>query len=92
MYRPEIPGTNIEATRAETKKKTKEKVKEKTKEKTSDKIIALMEGNPSITYEDLMKSLSMSKGGIEYAVRALKKSGRIERIGSDKGGTWKVIQ
>ncbi len=60
------------------------------KEKTKEKIMLLMESNPSITYDDLMKELDLSKSGIEYAVRVLKKSGLIERIGPDKGGTWKV--
>lgn len=52
--------------------------------------MTLMENNPSITYEELMNELSMSKGGVEYAVRSLRQSGLIERVGPDKGGKWKV--
>ena len=73
-----------------TKEKTREKTREKTKEKTKEKIMGLMKLNPSITYGELMTELSMSKGGIEYAVRKLREAGLIERIGADKGGVWKV--
>lgn len=52
--------------------------------------MALMELKPTITYEELMVELSLSKGGVEYAVRSLREAGLIERTGPRNGGKWKV--
>ncbi len=49
-----------------------------------------MEINPKITYKEIMEKLDLSKGGVEYAVRKLRETGRVERLGADKGGSWKV--
>ena len=105
MYRPQMPGAekDTEANGTEeaiieiggevdSKENTGGEMdfKEKTGEKTGEKILLLMGKNPSITYEELAKELSMSKSGIGYAVRKLRNEGLVERVGSDKGGTWKV--
>lgn len=50
----------------------------------------LMENNPKITYKEIMERLGLSKSGVEYAVCKLRESGRVERVGADKGGSWKV--
>ena len=34
--------------------------------------------------------IGISKKGIEWQIRRLKSAGRIERIGPDKGGRWRV--
>ena len=81
---------SADKTKEKTKEKTKGKTKEKTKRDSKEEIMTLMENNPSITYEELMSELSMSKGAVEYAVRSLRQSGLIERVGPDKGGKWKV--
>ena len=63
---------------------------EKSREKSREKILALMKGNGQITTEEMAISLNLSIKGIEKNIRSLKKSGLIERIGTDKGGYWKV--
>ena len=46
--------------------------------------------NPKITLSDLSKLTGLSRQGIDWNIRQLKSAGRIERIGPDKGGHWKV--
>ena len=76
----------------ETREKNKGEKQRRNKEKTKEKIIQLMKDNPEITYRELMEKLGLSKSGVEYAVRKLRESGRIERLGADKGGKWKVYK
>ena len=73
--------------------KDKEKVEEsspKTREKTREKIIRIISENPSITTDILAKELGITQKGIEWQITKLKKDGFIERVGSAKGGHWKV--
>lgn len=60
------------------------------KEKTRDKVLNLIKENPSITQQEIMDKLSLSRSAIEYQIRQLKASELIERIGGDNGGYWKV--
>lgn len=91
----EVQGENTKE-KTPRRKRQGENTKEKTLkkknqgEKTREKIIELMKENDSITYQEIMENLSMSKGGVEYAVRKLRESGRVERLGADRGGRWKV--
>ena len=70
--------------------KNQGETKEKNQGETKEKIIKLMKENPRITYKEIMEELSLSKSGVEYAVRKLREKGRVERVGADKGGSWKV--
>jgi ATP-dependent DNA helicase RecG len=78
-------------------KKTREKTVEKTKEtrekteKTREKIINAIKESPEISTTELSKQLNLTRRGIEWQINNLKESGRIIRIGPDKGGYWEVI-
>jgi ATP-dependent DNA helicase RecG len=63
---------------------------EKTSEKTSENIIKAMIENKKITISDLALMLNKSTRAIEMAITKLKSEMKIERIGSDKSGYWKV--
>lgn len=80
MYRIEIP---YQATMSKTASKSKEKSKEK--------ILRLMLGMPSISTVELAEKSGLSVSGVEKIIRHLKEIGKIERIGSDKGGHWEVL-
>lgn len=56
------------------------------------KIIEIMQSEPKVTIPLLMEKLGMSESGIRKNITKLKKLGKVERIGSDKNGTWKVIE
>jgi ATP-dependent DNA helicase RecG len=47
--------------------------------------------NENITREELAIKTGLSIRGVEYQLDKLKKQHRIGRVGSDKGGYWKII-
>jgi len=70
--------------------KTPEKTLEKTPEKTPDQIIALLREDGSLSIAKLAKQIGKSTSAIERALRKLRETGDIERVGPDKGGYWVV--
>ena len=58
--------------------------------KSDQKIYELMKQDSTITIKELALRLDMSESGIKKMISKLKKEGKIERIGSAKGGKWKV--
>ena len=76
-------------------KKDTEKSSEKNQkgsEKSSEKIMQLIKANAQITIKELAEQLKISTRAIEKNISKLKTVNRIERIGSDKGGHWKIIE
>jgi fido (protein-threonine AMPylation protein) len=76
-------------------KKDSEKSSEKNKkgsEKSSEKIMRLIKANTQITIKELAEQIKLSTRAIEKNISKLKTENRIERIGSDKGGHWKIIE
>ena len=70
--------------------KAGEKSKEKSREKSREKILGLIAWNPTLTVREMVKTLAMSRAGIEKVLRRLKDEGHLRRIGPDKGGHWEV--
>jgi ATP-dependent DNA helicase RecG len=62
----------------------------KTPEKTPDQIIALLRDDGSLSIAKLAKQIGKSTSAIERAIRKLRETGDIERVGPDKGGYWVV--
>ena len=60
-------------------------------EKTEAQILNLLLRDPKITTKKLADALDLSTRAIEKQLSKLKDQGVLERIGSDKGGEWKVI-
>ncbi len=65
---------------------------QKTVEKTVEKILGAIKENPRITAKELENVTGLGRRGVEWNLGKLKKSGRIKRIGGDKGGYWKVVK
>lgn len=59
-------------------------------EKSSEKILHLLRQNPMLTIAELSEKLSMTTRGVEKNLKKLQSSGRLTRVGPDKGGWWKV--
>ncbi len=82
----------------ESSEKTVEKAQkgsEKTQkgsEKSSEKILRLIQQNSQVTIKELAEQIGISTRAIEKNIAKLKSENRIERIGGDKGGHWKVIE
>ena len=72
--------------------KTPEKTSEKTSEKTPAGIHRLLRINPHMTIADLSAALGKTTRTIERTLAAMQEQGKIQRIGGDKGGSWKVLK
>ena len=55
-------------------------------------IIQKMANNPLITVSELSSTVGISPGKIKVNISKLKAKGLIERVGSEKGGHWKVTK
>ncbi len=73
------------------KSQTVEETVEKSTKSSREKIIELMSENPDITISEISNSIGISIKGVEKQISILRKSGIIERVGSDKTGRWKII-
>jgi len=70
--------------------KTSEKTLVKASEKTSEKILIEICGNRNVTIAELSRIVGVTTRSVERNLKKLQESGRLERIGPDKGGHWVV--
>ncbi len=59
--------------------------------KTPAAILELLKEEPDLSIPELAIRLHKSESAIERAIRRLRESGRLERMGPAKGGSWKVL-
>ena len=70
---------------------SKDRIIENVTEKTRENIIInLIKATPKISFDKLAKMLSVTRMTVIRDVDKLKSRGIIERIGSAKGGYWKI--
>ena len=55
-----------------------------------DKIIIAISNNSEITISLLAKMLNISDRAVSKHLKALQESGKIRRVGPDKGGHWEI--
>lgn len=72
---------------AETRAMSEGKVEEKSREK----ILKMMQLKPTVTVQEMMDFLGLSRAGAEKIVKKLQQERRVMRVGADKGGHWEVI-
>ena len=60
--------------------------------KTPEQILALLSVHPQWALSDVAQSLGKSISAIERAAAKLKLQGRLQRVGTRKGGSWLVIK
>lgn len=69
--------------------------KEKTTQKTTPKqnyILTYLSKNPKASREKIAKNVrDITESGIKYSLKVLQNKGLLKRIGSAKGGYWKVL-
>ncbi len=70
---------------------TTEKTREKTTQKTTQKIIDLVKINPEISTDEIAEACGITRDGVNYQIRQMKKKNLIRRIGPDKGGHWEIL-
>ena len=56
------------------------------------KIVELIRNNPKITRKELSETLQINPSAIQKNIEKLKEKGIIARVGSDKTGSWEVIE
>lgn len=56
-----------------------------------DRILAVLRRNPSTSRRKLAAALDTTQSTVRYHLDKLRAAGRIERVGPDKGGHWKVL-
>ena len=66
------------------------KVTGKVTGKMTGKVLELLAADPHLTIPELAVTLGKSESTIERAIRELRKLGRLQRVGSRKGGYWEV--
>lgn len=77
---------------AETREKSLGKGEEESREKSREKILKMIRQKPTVTTQEMMDSLGLSRAGVEKIVKKLKQERRISRVGPDKGGHWEVVK
>ena len=55
-------------------------------------ILALIEQNPSITYEEMAEKTGKSRRTVSRIITELKDNNTIVRKGSDKSGYWEIVK
>lgn len=56
------------------------------------RILEFIGSNPLVTYDELAQLTGKGRSSIMRIITGLKAAGRLERIGSKKGGHWKIIE
>lgn len=59
--------------------------------KTRDRVIELLRRNPKLSATALAAEIGISAKGVQRHLANLKAEGVVRRIGSDKGGEWRII-
>jgi len=81
-----------ENTRPDRSVESSEKGSEKSSEKTEVRIMERLRNAPGMTISDLAEELELSTRAIEKQLQRLQNSGRLRRMGPDKGGHWEVLK
>lgn len=58
----------------------------------SDKVLVLLRANSKATAQKLAQALGVSDKTVKRHIKLLREQGRLNRVGSDKTGYWKVIE
>ncbi|MYE95171.1 MAG: winged helix-turn-helix transcriptional regulator [Gemmatimonadetes bacterium] len=56
-----------------------------------DRILVLLAQNPSASRRKIAAALDTTASTVRYQLDKLRRTGKIERLGPDKGGHWKVL-
>lgn len=55
------------------------------------RIIELLKTWPDVTTKEITKKLEITDNQVKYYIKKLKDNGKIERVGTNRKGLWKVI-
>ncbi|MDU9048960.1 MAG: HTH domain-containing protein [Candidatus Electrothrix sp. Rat3] len=63
----------------------------KTLGKTTEQILQFLTATPTMTIPELADLLNRSESAVERAIRKLRQTEKLKRIGPAKGGYWQVL-
>ena len=58
---------------------------------SAEKIVAYLRTTPTASAHELSIVVNLTVRAVEKNLRALRESGRLRRVGPDKGGHWEVV-
>ncbi len=58
----------------------------------AEKILIMVRANPKVTAQKMALGLAVTDKTIKRHLKALREQGRIQRVGSDKSGHWKLLE
>lgn len=87
---PEIPPTTPETT-PETGSTTPETAAWLQKN-TKERLVQLLREQPQLSAPAIAAALGIGKDGVKYHLNQLKQTGKLRRIGPNKGGRWEVTE
>ena len=73
------------------KKVVRKRWSEKGGQKTTEKLLALLKEHPRLTQCGMAEALGINRSALQKHIAQLKETGRLRRIGPDKGGHWEVV-
>src|SRR3989344_7021916 len=88
FYKITFPTTPTTKTTTYTTTNDNFTIKGETKEK---EILELISNNPHLSSEDIARKVNLSKDGVRYHIKNLKKKKLVKRKGHGKGGSWEVL-
>ena len=57
----------------------------------SDRILAILRQDPSASRREIAATLGTTRSIVRYRLDSLREAGKVERVGPDKGGHWRVL-
>ena len=55
-------------------------------------VFTVIKQNPKITINELVEKTGKSRPTVTRALSSLKKQNRIERVGANKNGYWRIVE
>ncbi|HBP09077.1 MAG TPA: transcriptional regulator [Treponema sp.] len=98
MFRIIVPLPSEKSDEETVKKNGEEEIKSNCGENcgenssAEEKILEAIKENPKITQRQLAAVTELSLRGVEWNMAKLKNEGKIKRLGSDKKGTWEIVE
>ena len=77
--------------RENSRKSGQKKVVRKGGQKTVERLVDFLGRRPGSTQQDMVDFLGINRSAIQKHLSNLKATGRLRRIGPDKGGHWEVV-
>ena len=68
-----------------------EETPQKTPQKTPDMILEVLRTDASLSGVEVANQIGKSESAVKRAIRKLREEGKLERVGSARGGSWRVL-